>query len=220
VRGRSDSGYGVHAMAAGGDLQLYDGTIFANRLSSSDLALHSNDYVDVHLDDDSNSTSQLRVLNDADSAVFTVNENGDVSWQAQTGYVSVSAAAFRPQEDGYDFTNSGWRIMNINGSSDYYYAPVQLPHGATVTRMTFHWYDTSSAVGNAYLRRSSMDATWNTMPNAITSGIGGAGSSFDDDILNATIDNSQYAYYLHWILPGTTVHGYGVVIQYTYTGPH
>jgi hypothetical protein len=75
----SDSGYGMYAYGGAGDLRLYDGTIYANMWSSSDLKLHSNDNVDVHLDDDSNSVSQFRVLNDANTAVFTVDEIGSVA---------------------------------------------------------------------------------------------------------------------------------------------
>ena len=219
VYGRSDSGYGVYAMGAGGDLQLYDGTIYANRLSSSDLALHSNDYVDVHLDDDSNSTSLFRILDGANTAVFTVDESGAVSWAAQTGYASIPAAAFRPKEDGYDFTNAGNQLTNNDDASDNYYAAVQLPHGATVTRMTFYWRDESSANGQAQLTRDTMTG-FSLMAQAFTSGDTGYGSSSATSISDATIDNSQYAYYLYWNLPVSTVKGCGVVIEYTYTGPH
>lgn len=220
VRGRSDSGYGVYAMGAGGDLQLYDGTIYANRLDDSDLALHSNDYVDVHLDDDSNSTSQFRVRNDANTAVFTVDESGAVSWATQTGYISVPAAAFRPQEDGYQFTNYGSQLTNDNGASDYYYAPVQLPHGATVTKMTWYWSDTSTSNGIAALRRGAKIGSYLLMAEAQTTGSGGNGSSYDDTISYATIDNQNYTYYLRWSLADTDVKGYYVAIEYTYTGPY
>ncbi len=219
-RSASSSGYGVCARGTGGDLQLYDGTIYANRLDSSDLVLHSNDYVDIHLDDDSNSTSQFRVLNDANTAIFTVTETGAVSWATQTGYVSVSAAAFGPKEDQYDFTNFGGQLRNNDGNSDRYYAPVQLPHGATVTKMTWYWSDTSIYGGTAALRRGTNTGSYLLMAEVQTSGSGGNGSSYDGSISYATIDNQNYTYYLRWSLADTDVKGYYVVIEYTCTGPH
>jgi hypothetical protein len=223
VYGRSSSGYGVYAMGPAGDLRLGGtGTIYANTGDSSDLELHSNDNVDVHLDDNNSSTSQFRVLNDANTAVFTVTESASVSWQAQTGYVSVPAAAFRPQEDGYDFTNFGGALRNNDGDSDRYYAPVQLPHGATVTEMTWYWYDTSATTdGAAYLRRGSLTGGFqNAMAQVDTSGHDGDNSGSDTIISYATIDNSQYTYYVAWFLWDSGIRGYTVVIEYTYTGPH
>jgi len=222
VAGQSDSSYGIYASGGAGDLRLYDGTIYSNMASGSDMELHSNDYIDVHLDDDSDSASQFRVLNDADTAIFTVSESGAVSWQPTTGYVSLPAAAFGPQEDHYDFTNFGGALRNNDGDSDRYYAPVQLPHGATVTGMTWYWYDTSVTTnGAAYLRRGSLTGgLQNAMAQVNTSGSGGDSSGSDTIISYATIDNSQYTYYVAWFLWDSGVSGYTVVIEYTYTGPH
>lgn len=214
-------GYGVYATGGAGDLRLSGtGTIYANEGTTSDLELHSNDYIDLHLDDDNNSTSLLRVLNGANTTVFSVDETGAVSWASKTGYVSVSAAAFRPQVDGYDFYNNGIRVTNQDGLSDNYYAPVQLPHGAVVTRMTFYWGDSSTSDGSGSMGRNNMNLSVWSMAYVTTSGSGGDGSSYDDTISYATIDNSQYSYYLYWILPDSNVSGYGVIIQYTYTGPY
>ena len=80
VYGTSNSGYGVYAYGGAGDLQLSGtGTIHANESGDSDLELHSNDNVDVHLDDDGNSASQFRILNGADAVVFSVDESGVIS---------------------------------------------------------------------------------------------------------------------------------------------
>ena len=162
----SGSTYGVRASGNTADLRLdgSSGVIYAKGEQQSDLKLYSNEDVDVHLDDTGwTPNARFRILDDADTAVFTVDENGAVSWATQTGYVSVSAAAFRPEVDGYDFTNEGYRLVNDNGTSDHYYAPVQLPHGATVTKMTFYWEDTSTHTGQALLRRNVMGGVWGTM---------------------------------------------------------
>lgn len=221
VYGRSESSYGIYANGAAGDLRLYNGTIYADRGSTSDLELHSNDYVDVHLDDDNNSDSQFRVLNGANTAVFTVSETGAVSWAAQTGYVSIPAAAFTPRESGYNYSNYGSELVNNDNNSDYYYAPVYLPDGATVTRMIFYWEDTSSSDGSASLRRALLTTGgYNTMASVNTSGSGGDGSSETTDIDYATVDNTSYMYYVAWTLWDSNIKGHAVVIEYTYTGPH
>ena len=177
--------------------------------------------MDVHLDDDNNSDSQFRVLNGANTAVFTVSETGAVSWAAQTGYVSIPAAAFTPRESGYNYSNYGSELVNNDNNSDYYYAPVYLPDGATVTRMIFYWEDTSSSDGSASLRRALLTTGgYNTMASVNTSGSGGDGSSETTDIDYATVDNTSYMYYVAWTLWDSNIKGHAVVIEYTYTGPH
>lgn len=222
VSAKSDGSYGLYAWGISGDVRLRNGTIYANRNSSSDMALHSNNNVDVHLDDDGSTDAQFRVLDNANTPVFTVTESADISWKHKTGYVSIPAAAFRPKQDGYDFRNLGYQLIPENATSEYYYAPVQLPHGATVTKMTFYWYDSSSSNnGEAILYQNNLAGMGLGMAVVNTSGDGGGGSSYDDTIAHATIDNSQYAYYVRWHLPDSNdVRGRGVVIEYTYTGPH
>lgn len=79
VYGISSNGYGVVAVGGAGDLGLRNGTIYATEYDDSDLALHSNNNVDVHLDDDDNSTSQFRIFNGADAVVFAVDESGVIT---------------------------------------------------------------------------------------------------------------------------------------------
>ncbi len=218
----SGGNYGVEANGTVGDLSLNGslGDIYATGTSGADMELHSNDHIDLHLDDDSNSISQFRILNGADTTAFTVTETGAVSWMPQTGYLSLSAADFQPQVDGYDFSNTGQRLQNVDGSSDNYIAPVQLPHGATVTRLTFYWRDTSSSNGVLSLYRNGLAGTSSLMAYASTSGNAGNGSSYDSTISYATVDNSQYSYFLSLGLPDSNVWCYGAIIEYTYTGPH
>ncbi len=206
----------------GDDLRLSGATgeIVADSQSYSDLAFHSNDNVDVHLDDDSNSSnSAFNVLDSENAALLTVGQDGTISWSQRTGYVSVSAAAFRPAYDGYNFHNAGLRLDNVDGASDFYFAPVQLPHGATVTRLSFY-YDDDSASGDgvAELRVNDMDGTFRQMAYVVT--VTGQSSGYDDTINYATVDNSQYAYYLQCNLDDSDVYAYGVIIEYTYTEPH
>jgi hypothetical protein len=147
---------------------------------------------------------------------------GELFWDAKTSYVSVSAAAFSPLDDNYMYTNSGNTLDPTDMSSQYYYAPVQLPHGATVTKIEFYWSDLSGDYnGHCYLYRNDMQAGEDTLGTVDTSGSSGVGSSETSTITNSTIDNSQYAYYLGWDLDGGgDVEGYGVVIEYTITEPY
>lgn len=224
VYGESKTSYGVYAAGAGGDLGLYDGSIYAVRESGSDMTLYSNDDVYMHLDNnDSNPAkvySEFQIINGNGTTVFSVAENGAVSWYTQTGYVSIPAAAFRPREDGYDFTNRGTQVSNDDSASDQYYAPVQLPHGATVTKMTFYYSDSSPSNADASLRRTDLPSGGSTTMASVTSqGDSGPGHAETTAIDPATIDNSAAAYFLRWALPDSNTIGIAVLIEYTYTGP-
>ncbi len=144
---------------------------------------------------------------------------GDLTWVTRTSYIAVSAAAFNPMEDGYDYINQGEELWNNDGSSDHYAAPIQLPHGATVSKMTFYWWDGSSgADGHCTMYRTTLTGTEVVVAEAWTDGNAAtADSSEDNSIVYATVDNSQYSYYLYWDLPDMVVAGYGVVIEYKYT---
>ena len=163
-----------------------------------------------------NSPTGHGVYSDGDAHV-----EGDLTWKAKTSYVSVAATAFHPTVDGYDYDNQGHTLWNSDGASDYYAAPVQLPHGATVTKLTFYWWDGSSVNGHCTLYRTNMTNSEVVMAEAWTSGDAATSdSSQDDTIVYASVDNSQYTYYLYWELPDLVVAGHGAVIEYTFTEPY
>jgi hypothetical protein len=146
--------------------------------------------------------------------------DGDLTWEPITSYVSVSAAAFRPTSHTDQYLNWGDGLTSDNPSSTNYYASVQLPHGATVTKMTFYWYDDVTANASCGLYRSTLSGAIPDEMAYVESGSGGAGSSLDDGILGAVINNSQYAYYLRWFMGHANIEGYGVVIEYTLAKPY
>ncbi len=148
-----------------------------------------------------------------------VNVNGGISFETKTGYVSVSAAAFRPRTDGYLYTNGGMSLHPDNSASTTYYAPVQLPQNAKITKLTFYWGDLSvSNECSCTLYKNTMPASY-TIAVCSSSGHSGDGSSSDDTIpvSHATVDNSQYSYYLRWYLPNNGCSGYSAILEYTYT---
>jgi len=145
---------------------------------------------------------------------------GGLTWKPITGYVSVSAAAFRPASHIYQYDNTGQGLTPMDPASTHFYAPVQLPHGATVTKMTFYWIDDMTANAVCQLFRNPLSGVELTVMADVESGSGGRGSSSDDTIDGALIDNSQYTYYLHWDLREVDIWGIGVVIEYTFTTPY
>ena len=133
------------------------------------------------------------------------------------GYVSIPAAAFQPSDYRYQYLNGGVYISNYNGSSPDSIAPVQLPHGVTVTKLTFFFYDNSSAVndwGSVTLYQNNNNGSGSDMAYASTNNSGNS-SSYDDSIDYASIDNSQYSYFLELHLNSSSVFAYAVIIEYT-----
>jgi hypothetical protein len=115
-----------------------------------------------------------------------------------TGYISVSAAAFNSMDDGAFI---GDHLENRGSSSVAFMGPVQLPHGATVTNVTFYWRDADASEDILFaLRYTLPDRTYSYMAYADSSGSGGLGSTTDVTISNAVIDNSVNCYdFVVWI---------------------
>jgi hypothetical protein len=145
---------------------------------------------------------------------------------ASPGIVSIPAAAFRSYEDGYDYENHARHLFHKHSpggglDNGWYMAPVSLPDGATVTKMTFYWYRNGTDIGAARLQRTELgEGNYEDLAVAFApTGSALNGSSSDVFIAGGPIDNSQYAYWLVWDLPANTtattgVHGQAVVIEY------
>jgi hypothetical protein len=146
--------------------------------------------------------------------------DGSLTWQTKTSYVSIPAAAFGPASNHYEFINVGSYLVNMDDNSDTYTAGVQLPHGATVTKMTFYWRDDSTSDGYVELARAEDSMAIEILAVVYTSGNSGFGNSSETTISHATIDNSQYTYILYLNLPDSDVYCLHVVIEYTFTEPY
>jgi hypothetical protein len=222
VRGETLSGYGVYGEATGGSGVIYG--VYGKTNSPNGYAVYADGrayvadelYVDGELysDGDFHGLSSAEVDGD-------VTVHGDLTWDAKTSYIAVAAGAFHPAEDGYDFRNDGRELWNTDNYSDNYVAPVQLPHGATVTKLTFHWWDSSEDDGSCSLYRIDLAGGESQMATAFTSGSSATPDSSEDSTINlAIVDNSQYAYYLWLHLPTSVVAAYGAVIEYTVAEPY
>jgi hypothetical protein len=137
--------------------------------------------------------------------------------------LSIPAAAFHPLSGQYDFENHGRFLKQFAGGtgSGLYLAPVQLPHGATVTAVTFRWYDTLVGTeGAAIMRRSNRtSASEDNMAYAATFDEGGYGSSQDNTIAYATVDNANYTYYVQWQIPSAAPQVWGCSVDIEYIPP-
>jgi len=140
--------------------------------------------------------------------------------QAQTtvtGYVSVSWAAFVPSNS----TEKTWIVyglFNFDATVVYFYGSVQLPHGATVTKVTSRWHDMGTGTILCYLVKDNV-TDHVQMADVSSYGAAGDGSTKDTTIDDATIDNSNSWYILDVWVPPSASHFdycfYGVIIEYT-----
>jgi hypothetical protein len=154
-----------------------------------------------------------------------VHVEGDITWQAETSYVSIPAAAFTP----YIMPGTEW-VMDADGrwfyttssSFEYYFAPVQLPHNATITKVTFYWYDVHSAIDLTLLRAPMAGTSVEPMA-FLSSESSGYGSDEQTSILYPTINNAQYIYYFYLYMPyiySDDTRYRSAVIQYVTTKPY
>lgn len=139
------------------------------------------------------------------------------------GNISISAAAFVAQYSTVDFGIHSWETLALSHAESctvYFYGSVQLPNGAKVKKVTSYWWDMGDE--NIVCRLKRYNQTQNQeMAQIWSSGDPGHGSSHDDTIALATVDNSQYAYYLEVGIPGEQ-NGHGLyyfkyaTIEYEY----
>ncbi len=113
------------------------------------------------------------------------------------GFVMVSAYAFRPTrpDDKYDY-NGG--LYNPDTTTNVqFFAPVTLPHGATIKKFTAYFKDDSPEVLWVYLYR--INGAWNMQELARVETAGEAlayRSASDKTIFDAVIDNQTFSYVL------------------------
>jgi len=120
-------------------------------------------------------------------------------------YVTIPAAAFRPQRSDYAFERPGASLQDRSpegdpgGAGQQYYAEVQLPDGAVVTGLRLEAFD-GDAEGSvvAELLRSSAGALGALGSAGPTADSGGqkVDGSISANAETATIDNANYGYLL------------------------
>ena len=112
--------------------------------------------------------------------------------------LSIPPSAFVPYDDSYDWMIS-YEVLNNRTSLEVhvYYAPVILPQGVTVSKLTLYGYRNDAlAVMMLTLRRVARDATAVEMASITAGWTIEWDSAYDDTIGYATIDNENYSYVL------------------------
>lgn len=135
-------------------------------------------------------------------------------------YLSIPAADFRPSAPANSYENHGRILIHLGGGSPdgYYFAPVLLPQGATVTRFTLAFRDNATGDLTATLWRDDSSGMGSTMAQLDSSGSYPSpwyGSKVDTSISYATIDNAAYAYYLGLQLPESIPGASGPLVWFT-----
>lgn len=147
---------------------------------------------------------------------------------ANTGVFTIPPAAFTPFSDGHDYYNDGWKHNTFAGPSNlfgrgWYFAPVYLPDGATVTGLSFHWQrkiNTNQTASAILYRTFLSNDNFEYMATATsTTGSGpSTGSTFTTAISNAQALNVLFTYWLVIDVPANNppeVEARDVFVQYS-----
>ncbi len=196
--GYSASGVGVHGQSASG---------YGVRAWSRDTAaLKADGYVE------------------ADSYRFN---------RAKTNYWSYSGDNFRPRS-----INSGTSFFSAGGTAGAYFqaantadddllAPLQLPHGATITRFEASFYDNAAIDLNASILVHTKTGSYShsTLGQVSSSGLSGTGSSSQN--INHVVNNATSFYEVYvrpaggkWETVASNLRIIGITITYTTTEAH
>jgi hypothetical protein len=139
----------------------------------------------------------------------------------QTGNISVSFSAFVPpsSDDSVSYS-SGYGLRNTDtGALSPCFAPVQLPHEATITNATFYFYDNDYDFFDFYVARGNLTDTFDQIgyagnaPGSDTPGFANVSlSTYCPEY--AIVDNNNYHYFLQLYLPYASTSSYNYRFYY------
>lgn len=141
-------------------------------------------------------------------SVQTVSAGGGGSWDR---VMSIAAAAFRPNQDGYTYDNAGYWLEHTSfggicpSCEAIYFAPVHLPHNAVITGLTAYLAD-SNATKSAHVDLVEANLATGNVSSWIgtVSSPAGTNSDFTAYSLSGllqSVDNQNHAYYLRYRTP-------------------
>lgn len=156
---------------------------------------------------------------------------GKLLVNTETRYYSISPTAYHTA-DGADeleklIGSGSLYLMNVNWwsyTNRNFYAPVYLPHGATVISFKFNYYRNDVlALMSAGLQKFSSTGAMTPMANVIATLSSGNHSETDTSISSPVIDNNGNSYAVVVGIDNNNDQGdalyYSVVIGYTITQP-
>lgn len=151
---------------------------------------------------------------------------GDIIRATRTATLSVAPAAFWPQKHDIEYTNEGYYLKPMGALGPLYpfYAPLQLPQNARITRITGCFW-TARPLGSEGDLRIGVDRgdfAGGSETLAFAWAPETPGDSFlcfsDDTIQEPVIDSNSYTYYL-WMSMRRDAEFYGVKVEYEHLPP-
>jgi len=130
--------------------------------------------------------------------------------------ITVPASAFvSPRSDDYVQYDTTFGLLNRAGHIlSVCQAPLQLPQGATITRVIFYYTDSDSDYFQFGLTRATQDGTVTSLVPLSPIGSATPGKTHVTLTTSATVDNSKYYYYLRIRFPYSTISVYNYCFQY------
>ncbi|PKO14057.1 MAG: hypothetical protein CVU39_15865 [Chloroflexi bacterium HGW-Chloroflexi-10] len=141
--------------------------------------------------------------------------------EIDSSILALGSAAFNPFENGYTYDD--WfalrlfYLQNNAAGTGKFMAPVNLPDGASVNKLSMRIFDEGTGYTvNAKIQRADHNGNYSTLGDLNCQGI-------EDKICSLvipafTIDNSQYTYWVHVLLPTSLISNYiylsGVNLEY------
>lgn len=138
---------------------------------------------------------------------------------------SISHSAFTPQSSTASYTRDAAALKNGVTSSQYFYAPVLLPDGCTISNIGVTYYDNEGAQNGSWFlyRISKSSGIGVSIASGNTSGTPGMTTVIDETIDGPTVDNDLYFYTirarLSYSASPDNMKLYGAEIEYTITKP-
>lgn len=119
---------------------------------------------------------------------------------SKTFFYSIPACAFQPIHTNNE-VNTFWDGANFTSTNvpGYLLAPVNLPHGATVTSFTVFFQDNSPTVElevTLSVRQHTSTGVYSPMAEIVSAAITGNTSMTDNSIAAPTIDNQTNCYFI------------------------
>lgn len=168
-----------------------------------------------------NTPAKADSVNENFSALeLAVDDNASVISSLQSAYLateyySVSTVAFIPYLKSYEYNIDWMSVGNANGTSDIFYAPVNLPDGAVVTSFEaiLGDYDASEDV-TVHLFQVPFGSGNTTMATVESSGSSSTASYMDTSISPSVVDNLNNSYMVWLGLPTSSMNYRGAVIGF------
>ncbi len=139
----------------------------------------------------------------------------------KTGYLQIPPAAFMPNRGDRGYFIDGQKIAPVMAEMTCFVAPINLPHAATLTRLTF-WYTRANGtrfdlnVSRQRMSDGDTDSVFTSSP-AVTGTVRQARSVSVVDESVEVVDNQGYNYWIDFCAESSETFFYGARIIYTYT---